>query len=64
MADERMNRLSVRDHRRRLPGTTGDLAHLLHLFDASGLECETLDRRDLERDDRTVSYFTYRLTRD
>lgn len=44
-------------------GTTGDLTHLLHLFDTSGLECETLDRRDLERDGRTASYFTYRLTR-
>lgn len=44
-------------------GTSGDLAHLLDLMDTSGLERETVDRRDLERDGRTVSYFTYRLTR-
>lgn len=42
-------------------GTSGDLDYLLSLIDASGLDCEVLDERGLEKDGRSVSYFVYRL---
>lgn len=42
-------------------GTSGDLDYLLSLVDASGLHCQVLDERSLEKDGMSVSYFVYRL---
>ena len=42
-------------------GTTGDLGFLHRLIDEYGFRRETVAHDTLDRDDRTVEYFTYRL---
>jgi release factor glutamine methyltransferase len=44
-------------------GTTGDMNYLRHLVDRSGLAADTIASRDLTKEDLTVTYRTFRLTR-
>jgi release factor glutamine methyltransferase len=43
-------------------GTSGDLAYLTGLIDDSGLSCEVVAERELDKDGTRVIYRTYRLT--
>ena len=44
-------------------GTSGDLDYLYRTAEANGFARETVWTRDLTRDDRTVTYVAFRLTR-
>jgi release factor glutamine methyltransferase len=44
-------------------GTSGDLDHLYRTASANGFARETVSSRDLTRDDQTVTYVSFRLTR-
>lgn len=44
-------------------GTSGDLGYLRRLIDENGFKEEVVASRQLEKDDITVAYFTFRVTR-
>jgi release factor glutamine methyltransferase len=43
-------------------GSSGDLAYVFGLIDRSGMASEVVAERQLERDERTIRYYVYRLT--
>lgn len=45
-------------------GTSGDLGYLRSLIDRSGLACEVVDERELDKDGWQVNYYVYRLQHD